>query len=1079
LVPEVLTVLRVDVTPEAAPAARAVVEEQGGTVADGDAAIGAGGRVVLATFHLAAEAATAALRLVESLAVARLRVSLSTGEVEPTPHGPAGVARERVDALAELPARQTAAAVLMTASTTVMVSHALPPGVEVVDRGETTLGRHRGERVYELRAAGRPDGDDAGASNLAWAHRAAARGIVGREEEGARLLDAWDRARQGEHAAVVISGDPGIGKTALAAELALRVGAGGGTVLYGRWDEEALTPYQALREALGSYATACPRALVRADVAAHVDDLARLIPDLGARVGGVRPPLVDAPDAERLRLFDGVREWIDAIARRRPVLAVLDDLQWADHSSLLLVRHLLDSPPADPVLVVLTLRDGEVEGMGPLHTLGSFAGTDVVRVELAGLPPEQVTELVTRALGRPVAGAEAEATEWLAGETGGNPLFVHEILRGLDPGDPGRALLAARDRLPPRVHDLVRWRLARLPEPVDEALAAASLIGEEFSLDVLAGTVGRSVLDLRHHLDAAVRAGVVRDVDADDRAAFAHAVVRRALQDEVAPERARLLHRRIAETLADRYGDGAPAAEIAHHYLNGADGETAALAVRWGRVAADHARQETAFESAVWFLSRATDVVERFGAGDDSGGDDPAAAGALACELRLDLADAQDRAGEFVARDRRYLDAAEMARALDRTDLLVRAALGYGGRLPASPPSNPAARRLLGEVLHRLPATDGRNRALALARLAHVLHADAPHAERKAVADEAEAMARRLDAPVVLASVLCSRVLALDGPDDVDEHLDIGEEVIRIGRQTGDTDLVLQGARARIHPLFVVGAHDAARDLADTFTQLAGTVRHPEHLRLAAMWRTMWTALQGRFDDAEAEAEALRLRLEAAGHSQVPIIHLGQTFSIRWMRGTFGAVLPLIGALRQHDPAALNLWALQAWAETSTGDAERALAVLAERQPSDLAAADPAYLWLLSVVGAAVAASTVGEPGWAEAARDALGPYSGRNCVMGYAAYLGAVDHHLGTLDLVLGDAGASVGHLTAALDRHRVIDADPWAALSGAWLANALAERGGPGDAEAAAGHLRESRALADRLGLTPLPAPHPALTG
>ena len=839
-------------------------------------------------------------RLVEGLAVARLRVSLSTGEVEPTPHGPAGVARERVDALAELPARQAGAAVLMTASTTVMVSHASPPEVEVVDRGETTLGRHRGERVYELRtAAGRPDGDDAGASNLAWAHRAAARGIVGREQEGARLLDAWDRARKGEHAAVVISGDPGIGKTALAAELALRVGAGGGTVLYGRWDEEALTPYQALREALGSYATACPpRGPGRRGRPRRRPGPA--IPDLGARVGGVRPPLVDVPDAERLRLFDGVRDWIDAIARRRPVLAVLDDLQWADQSSLLLVRHLLDSPPAGPVLVVLTLRDGEVEGMGPLHSLGSFAGTDVVRVELEGLPPEQVTELVTRALGRPVAGVEAEATQWLAGETGGNPLFVHEILRGLDPGDPGRALLAARDRLPPRVHDLVRWRLARLPEPVDEALAAASLIGEEFSLDVLAGTVGRSLLDLRHHLDAAVRAGVVRDVDADDRAAFAHAVVRRALQDEVAPERARLLHRRIAETLADRFGDrrargrDRPPPPERRRPGDGSAGRSLGPGRGGPRSPGDGVRVRGVVPQPGHRRGRAVRRRRRRRR--------PRGGGALACELRLDLADAHDRAGEFVARDRRYLEAAEMARVLDRTDLLVRAALGYGGRLPASPPSNPAARRLLGEALDRLPATDGRNRALALARLAHVLHADAPHAERKAVADEAEAMARRLDAPVVLASVLCSRVLALDGPDDVDEHLDIGEEVIRIGRQTGDTDLVLQGARARIHPLFVVGAHDAARDLADTFTQLAGTVRHPDHLRLAAMWRTMWTALQGRFDDAEAEAEALRLRLEAAGHSQVPIIHLGQTFSIRWMRGTFGTVLPLIGALRRHDP---------------------------------------------------------------------------------------------------------------------------------------------------------------------------------
>ena len=257
-------------------------------------------------------------------------------------------------------------------------------------------------------------------------------------------------------------------------------------------------------------------------------------------------------------------------------------------------------------------------------------------------------------------------------------------------------------------------------------------------------------------------------------------------------------------------GEPVAAAEIAHHYLEVGDAATAALAVRWGRAAADQARIETAFEGAVWFLGRAVEVHDAHG-----GDPDGRRVAEVACELRLELAEAHDRAGDFTARDGRHLEAAELARSLGRTDLFTRAALGYGGRLPAAPPSNPEARDLLEQVLDRLPATDTRARALATARLAHVRHGDAPHAERRALADEAEAMARRLDAPVVLASVLCSRVLALDGPDDLDEHLDIGAEVMRIGEQTGDQDLVLQGARARIHPLFVVGAHDAARDLAD------------------------------------------------------------------------------------------------------------------------------------------------------------------------------------------------------------------------------------------------------------------------
>src|SRR5690606_2769310 len=99
---------------------------------------------------------------------------------------------------------------------------------------------------------------------------------------------------------------------------------------------------------------------------------------------------------ERLRLFDAVRDWLGAIAGRRPVLLVLDDLQWAERSSLLLLRHLLDEPPEGRVLVVVTLRDGEVEGQGPLHTLGAFEGRETDRVEVPGLHEAEVSELVAQ-----------------------------------------------------------------------------------------------------------------------------------------------------------------------------------------------------------------------------------------------------------------------------------------------------------------------------------------------------------------------------------------------------------------------------------------------------------------------------------------------------------------------------------------------------------------------------------------------------------------------------------------------------------------------------------------------------------
>ena len=1068
--PAHLTILRVDVA--AAHAGPAHAAAQGFEGAAGEPELIAtpdrAAATLVVAFHLAADAVSAVDRLVTGiLAGAAPRATLVTGEVELADGRHSGPARERVDALA---ASVDEAGVVVSASTAVMVTHALPAGLELV--AAPTTGD---ERAYRLRPAGPapPQApDDAGAANLGWAHRAAAHPVVGRVGTIARLEGAWAAALAGDPRVVVLSGDPGIGKTTIAAEQALRIHAGGGMVLYGRWDEERLAPYQAIREALGSFATACPRRLLRLDIDPHADDVARLLPDIAARIGGVRPPLADDPDAERMRLFDAVRHWLGAIARRRPVLLVLDDLQWAEHSSLRLIRHLVDNPPDGQLLLVLTLRDGEVEGMGPLHTLGSFEDSpDVDRVEVPGLDVPAVVELMRQVVGRPVdEGDGADAALWLTEQTAGNPFLVQEILRGLGPGDPATALRAARSRLPDRVHDVVRWRLGRLTPETSEALAAASVVGERFSLDVLAAALGCRVIDLRHRLDEATRAGVVRDLDDGQSLAFAHAVVRRALQDDVPEERAADLHRRIARALSEAPDHRGSAAEIAHHHLQAADADTAELAIRWGRTAADQARRETAYEGAVWFLSRAIDVHDRFG--------DPAGDGrAVACELRLDLADAHDRAGEFIARDRRHLEAAVLARGLDRTDLFARAALGFGGRLPAAPPRNPEARRLLDEALDRLPQSDSRARALILARLAHMLHADAPHDERRAISDEAEAMARRLEAPVVVASVLVSRVLALDGPDDVDDHLDIGAEVIRIGEQTGDSDLVLQGARARIHPLFVVGAHDAARDLAERFTELAGTVRHPDHLRLATMWQIMWAALEGDFDEADRMADALRRRLEVAGHSQVGAIHMMQSFVVRWFRGRLAEVEATIDAQLAHQPASLTWWALGAWAAAGAGDVDGALSRLGDRPTADLVAADAGYQWQIAVVGTAIAASTIADTRWSGVAYDLLAPYSGRNLVFGHVAYLGAVDHHLGTLAQVLGRPDEAARHLEAALERHRTIAARPWVSMSGAWLANALADRDRPGDAERAATLLAEAADQAGALGVHALPPPHPKL--
>jgi hypothetical protein len=214
-----------------------------------------------------------------------------------------------------------------------------------------------------------------------------------------------------------------------------------------------------------------------------------------------------------------------------------------------------------------------------------------------------------------------------------------------------------------------------------------------------------------------------------------------------------------------------------------------------------------------------------------------------------------------------------------------------------------------------------------------------------------------------------------------------------------------------------------------------------------------------------------------AGHSQVAVIHFMQHFVIRWMQGRLAESEPMIDALIAQTPESVTWWALRAWAEAGAGNVDGALSRLADRPTADLVGIDAGYQWQTAVVATAIAASMVGDRRWAEVTHDLLAPYSGRNLVFGYVAYLGAVDHHLGTLALVLGRPDDAVRHLDDALERHRTIAARPWVAMSGAWLANALAERDRPGDAERAGTLLAEGSEEAAALGVRALPPSHPKL--
>jgi transcriptional regulator with XRE-family HTH domain len=903
--------------------------------------------------------------------------------------------------------------------------------------------------------------DDADASSLGWLDSAVSKNFVGRQRELGSLRAAWSRAITGHRVLALVGGEPGIGKTALTGELARLVRAGQGLVLYGRWDEHGLAPYQAFREALTDYARACPEALLRQDLGDLAGEIARLCPEPAQRIGASAAEPLAAAEAERFRLFESLDTWIARMGARHPVLLVLDDLQWADQPSLLLLSHLMQARRPTPVLAVAMYRDNEAELSELSAALHSLArDVDCRRLTLRGLEGAAVTALLEAAVGRVFGERESLMARELERDTAGNPFFLQEMARHLsDLGAFDQEAIQLRGtptEIPESVRDMVRWRLRRVSGECAEVLEVASVIGERFDAALVASAAARegTAVDL---LDEAAQAGLITETDDEpDCWRFSHPLSRRVTAARLSRGHRARLHQRIGETLESRFG--AAPAELAHHFGAAASIGSAEKAISYERLAARRALDEVAAEVAVRHLRRALQLLDRFGPRDQS----------LRCELLLELAAAHDRAGEYASRDQRFAEAADAARRTGDGGLFLRAALGYGGILPATVSPDQRAQALLEEALRRLGDADGADRATVLARLAHWLHNERPYPQRLELSDRSVAMARGTGDRRTLATVLVHRGWALDGPDDVDDALAVASEVLGIGAELRDPELRLEGLRIQLAAQFEKGEHAAAVRTALAMKELAEEIRHPEFMRLAAMWDVTLANLEGRFADARELAGELSRRLARIGHSQAQIIPVAQTFPWWLLRGRASRHLPALEELIAYEPANVAWPAMTAWCLAEAGDLDRAAALLRRTEPATAAAADKNYQWWAVIVGFAGAVDLVGDRQWAGALYDLAVPYAGHNATLGVATFLGAADHWLGVLAAAGGRLTEAAGHLEAALGRHQEMGSVPMTALTQEAYGRVLTSRGQAADVERARGLTESALRTAQELGLT-----------
>ncbi len=258
-------------------------------------------------------------------------------------------------------------------------------------------------------------------------------GYVGRAAERERLAELWAQAREGSLRLALISGEAGVGKTRLAAQLALEVREEGATVLYGRCDEDLGAPYQPWGQALGYLVQELPQKSLDAHVERFGGDLARLIPSLGDRVPGLPAPRESDPETERYLLYAAVSGLLEVAGEREPLLSIIDDLHWADGPTLSLLRHVATAGATPRTMVVGTYRDSDLSRDHPLTALLADLHRDEggERIRLTGLESADVAVLMEAATGQELDEDGRALAAEIARETAGNPFFAGEILRHL------------------------------------------------------------------------------------------------------------------------------------------------------------------------------------------------------------------------------------------------------------------------------------------------------------------------------------------------------------------------------------------------------------------------------------------------------------------------------------------------------------------------------------------------------------------------------------------------------------------------------------------------------------------------
>lgn len=447
---------------------------------------------------------------------------------------------------------------------------------------------------------------------------AGAASLVGREAELAAGLQLVEGLSRGQGGILVLTGEPGIGKSRLIAELRVQAQESGVSWFEGRCVSygEAM-PYWPYRELLRDWLDVGPREAsmrVRVGLRRYLEQVfgerhEEALPYLAGMLGLTLEPEAAAhldhmsPESRQFRTFEVMEELLAGLAAARPLAVVLEDVHWADATSVALTERLLELAERAAVLIVISQRPERDHASWSLRERAVREYPHLLRIlELEPLPVEETRRLLDGLAGQ--ADLDEELRVRAVGLADGNPFYLEEIVRSLrDEGELG---------VPQTVEEVVLARIDRLPPEAHDLITAASILGRSFSLTLLQAVAAGQAEDVRASISLLQRHDLLREERRwpEPEYRFRHALIQETAAGTLVSSRRRQLHRRVAEWLEDRHA-GNPEevyALLAHHWLAADDEERA---IRYLGLAGDRDRDHWALDEAIAHYRAQVDLLER------------------------------------------------------------------------------------------------------------------------------------------------------------------------------------------------------------------------------------------------------------------------------------------------------------------------------------------------------------------------------------------------------------------------------------------------------------------------------------